>query len=230
MAKLRINSKTENSTLTLQYTFNAILKLLHPLMPFITEEIWSYFCHSRKEKSLENLLIQSTYPRSLTKYIKQSLEKEFNQILNIVRAVRNARSELRIPNNILLNSKITSNKHDKLIQKEIATIEQLTNLKNVVSLSKNTKKVILQIFSGADVNIYIELPSEINLAKEKIRLTNNLENFEKIEFKTNQLLKNTNFVKNAPIEIIKKEKEKLIKIKESKEKLNELISQISQKI
>ena len=78
MAKLRINSKTENSTLTLQYTFNAILKLLHPLMPFITEEIWSYFCHSRKEKSPENLLIQSTYPRSLTKYIKQSLEKEFN--------------------------------------------------------------------------------------------------------------------------------------------------------
>ena len=166
----------------------------------------------------------------MKKYIKESFEKEFSQILNIVKAVRNARSELRIANNIVLNSKITSNKHDKLIQKEIATIEQLTNLKNIVSLSKNTKKGILQIFSGADISIYIELPSEINLAKEKIRLTNNLENFEKIEFKTNQLLKNANFVKNAPIEIIEKEKEKLIKIKESKEKLSELISQISQKI
>ena len=74
------------------------------------------------------------------------------------------------------------------------------------------------------------MPSEINLEKEKKRLTNNLENFEKIELKTNQLLKNTNFVKNAPTEIIEKEKEKLTKIKESKEKLSELISQIIEKI
>jgi len=205
MAKLRINSKTENSTLTLQYTFNAILKLLHPLMPFITEEIWSYFCHSRKEKSPENLLIQSTYPRSLTKYIKQSLEKEFN-------------------------CKITSNKYKQLLKKEMPAILQLTKLKNSANLSKNAKNEILQIFSGSDATIYIELPSEINLEKEKVRLINNLENFKKIELKTHQLLKNNNFVKNAPVEIIEKEKEKLIKIKESKEKLSQLISQIIQKI
>lgn len=230
MAKLRMNSQNENSTPTLQYTFNAILRLLHPLMPFITEEIWSYFSKKPKTISGENLLIQSTYPRSLKKYINESFEKEFNQILNIIKAVRNARSELRIANNILLNCKITSNKYDKLIKKEITTIEELTKLKNTDLLSKNSEKPILQIFSGADVNIYIELPSEINLEKEKKRLTNNLENFEKIELKTNQLLKNTNFVKNAPTEIIEKEKEKLTKIKESKEKLSELISQIIEKI
>jgi len=196
--------------------FEDNLKLLHPFMPFISEEIWQHF----KERTPQEALIVSAYPAKES-YDKAIL-KAFNNAAEVITNIRAIRKDKQIAFkesidlSVLANGKI-DNTFNAVIKK----------LGNITSFEKVTEKVAgAQSFRVNATEYFIPLKKAVNTAEEKAKLNQEL-NYTKGFLKAVQgKLRNERFVNNAPEQVIanerKKEADALAKIKTLEESLARL--------
>jgi valyl-tRNA synthetase len=222
------------------YVLDGILKLLHPLMPFITEEIWQnlkQLTDSRwqpPEASLakggmaETSIMVQKWPEADKKYIDEPAVVKMNLVMDTVSAIRNIRGEMRISPAQKIKALIkVAGGQKQILADNVDYISTLARL-DALSLGEDMAKpsgAATAVVAG--IEIYIPLADIIDINKERLRLEKEIaklgEELKKVEVKLN----NKEFMHKAPIAEIDRVKSKAVEIKENKQKLEENLKSLS---
>ena len=199
------------------------LKLLHPFMPFITEEI---YCTLLPEE--ESIMI-SDWPVYKDEMNFADAEKAVSSFQEVVRGIRNTRNEMNVPQNRKTNIYIVG-KDGECCARFESCKKSFTNLafaKEIhVQQDKNGIGEDAVSIVVADGVVYLPLEDLIDREKEIERLTKEQERLTKEIARCEGMLNNPNFVNKAPAAKVEAEKEKLEKYKEMKEKVNLQLTQM----
>jgi len=207
------------------YVLLQILRLLHPIMPFVTEEIYHLLPGVEESDFLNSL----GWPQASPKSINDELERDFETVQSVIGAIRNIRAEMDIP---------PGKKADVLIRtadERIAGIlkeqqAQLINLGRISHLEIGTtiKKPPLSASSVVpNCEIYIPLAELIDLEEERLRLQKELDSQSKYLDKIKKKLSNFDFLERAPADVIQAEKDKQKQAEDSIERLNKNLESLS---
>lgn len=203
----------EGTVATLYYVLNALLKLLHPFIPFITEKIYLELpIHD------ESIVI-SSWP----KVYGFKRAKDFDLLMEVIKSIRNQRAEKGVPDNKKIDIIVTENK-GKLIHNSQEYIKRLAMVENIVFNTNGTKindNCVNIVFN--DFEIHIPLSSMVNKKEELERLNKEIEKTKFEIDRSEKLLANQGFVNKAPAKLINEEKAKLEK---NKQLLNNLLSKL----
>ena len=193
LSKFNQNNTTKSVLLKV---LTSIIKMLHPFMPYVTEEIYQML----SIKDSESIMI-STYPKYEKEYVFNKEEKEIDNILEFITLFRNKKLELNIGSDFKVINNIKNNDNLDLILNSLKIKDKLTdeNTSNTVKVEYNN--LSLEIVYDNTKNLEEE---HTRLEQELTRLTNSIERRKK-------LLSNENYTSKAPINIVNKEKEDLSK-------------------
>ncbi|MBF0431019.1 MAG: valine--tRNA ligase [Fibrobacteria bacterium] len=197
-----------------------LIHLLHPFMPFITEEIWHNL-------GMNTSLIVSTWPKSDRNMMDKEVEDGFERAQDIVESIRSIRGAYAIPRSQKLKA-ITRLDSDAGLTD--AQLEIITNLENLESFEvsvggeKPAKSAAAVIPGG---HVYVPLEGILDFDAEKAKLEKELAKTKNFLMGLTKKLGNEKFVNNAPADVIAKEKEKLATQKEKAEKLEAAIADLS---
>lgn len=198
-----------NALSTLVYVLKNILRLCHPFMPFITEEIWSNFS--------ETTLMLENYPEEKSAY---EFDEDFEKIKDIIVKIRNLRAEMDVPVSKRLHIFIVTDSIAPLIEECRVYIEKLAGVASISFIK--TKDELSEKVSNAvtdNAEIYIPLGELIDFEKEKVRLSKELEKAEAEINRGEKMLSNSGFVSKAPQKLIEDERQKLENMLALREKI-----------
>jgi valyl-tRNA synthetase len=181
--------------------FENLLKIVHPFMPFITEELWQIIYKRRDGESIS----VSEYPEFDSSVIKSSSEKEMEFVQDIITALRNIRGEMNIPPSKQVNAFIKSSQvaeHQIEYIKKLAKVDELKIDKNIAKPKASVSAVI------KETEIYVPLEGLIDLDVERNRLQKEIDRLEGALAGINKKLSNDKFVQNASQDVVEKERTK----------------------
>jgi len=214
MAKMRLYGKDEKEREVAQsvlvYVLEGTLRLLHPIMPFITEEIWhllNSICPAQREESI--MLAPWPIPRREMRD-EDAIEK-MGLVIEVISQVRNVRSVMRIPHDKLVEVSIKpSGKAQKtLLEEHIPYIKNLAKSREITVDMKLEKPKECATSVVGDLEIYIPLKGMIDIPREIERLSKEIEETELELAKIDRKLKSREFLKKAPAPVVEKvEKQK----------------------
>ena len=212
-----IKPHKEKSSGTLLYTLDLTLRLLHPMIPFVTEEIWQKLPIDHEAESI----MLATYPKD-DGFRSESSMKDFLNIQGVIDAVRNIRSENRIPPSKEISVQI---KNGKVLKPHAMYIETLARLSDL-ELSAKTFPKNAAIGVSGDFEIAVPLDGLVDLSSEKDRLEKEHKKaLEDQEF-LKRRLSNENFKKNAPANVVAQDEQKLKDATAKLEKLDQALSKL----
>ncbi|MFN3694189.1 MAG: class I tRNA ligase family protein, partial [Ignavibacterium sp.] len=210
------NEEVKSAVLTRAISiFEDALKMLHPFMPFITEELWQLI---EKRKEGESISV-SEFPVAVGKLINESAEKEMDFVKEIITAIRNIRGEMNIAPSKKINALIKS---DEVKDYQIEYIKKLAKVEQITVDSKITKPKASASAVLKDAEIFIPLEGLIDLDVERQRLQKEIQRLENSIAGVEKKLSNEKFVSNAPAEVVEKERAKLKDWQENLRKLMEI--------
>jgi valyl-tRNA synthetase len=208
MAKIPLYGDDEaakNTTRSvLAYVLDNTMRLLHPFMPFITEEIWQNLPHKG-----ESITVAS-WPVVNEKLTDREAAGEMKMLTEIIRAVRNIRAEVNTPlsKKITLVLKARDEKVLRVLEKNRSYIERFCNpgdLKMAVGIEAPDKAMSAVV---TDVELYLPLAGLINIEEEIARLEKEWDKWNKEVERVQKKLGNENFVKKAPKAVVEEERAK----------------------
>ena len=182
------------------YVFREILILLHPFIPFITEEVW---LKNKLDKNNKDFLMFANWSEDKGKTDKSHIE--VNKIIDFITSIRSFKNELGVPPGSLIEISLekTSNEIKNFVDKNNTILMKLGRIKNISTkdLNKSSASLILE---GELFKIYFE--EDVDLNRVKDTLNKKLDKLKKEMDKINHRLTNKNFVEKAPAELIDQEK------------------------
>ncbi|MBP3333615.1 MAG: valine--tRNA ligase [Clostridia bacterium] len=216
LVKPRLNDKGSESNIVAQnvlvYVLSETLKLLHPFMPFITEEIWQSLPHTG-----ESIMI-SDYPKFDSALDFSEDEERMASLIATIRAIRNLRSEMNVPPSKKAALTIVSERTDIYNEKTEAFFVKLASASSLTVLPEYHDEKSVQTVTENAV-VYIPLAEMIDFEKELARLEgerkNTIGEIERLEKK----LSNAGFVAKAPAQVVEGERAKLTKYRDTLEKI-----------
>lgn len=224
---LKDESKKEKTIAVLLYVLEESMAMIHPFMPFITEEIYS---NLPKHNIDSKALMIREYPKSNNKYIFEDIEKDFNLIQDIVSGIRNSRSSFNLPPNKKLDVIIRYSsdyfKNTSESYKDIISSLSLTDSLNIVSSkdSERNKGSFVKVFEGGEINV--NLVGIIDLEAEKKRLEKEAAGYKKDLETVNKKLSNENFMSKARQEAIDTENRKKKEFEDKLKGIEEVLSSL----
>lgn len=224
---LKDESKKEKTIAVLLYVLEESMAMIHPFMPFITEEIYS---NLPKHNIDSKALMIREYPKANAKYIFEDIEKDFNLIQDIVSGIRNSRSSFNLPPNKKLDVIIryTSDyfKNTAESYKDTISALSLTESLNIVSSadSDRNKGSFVKVFEGGEINV--NLVGIIDLEAEKKRLEKEAAGYKKDLEAVNKKLSNENFMSKARQEAIDTENRKKKEFEDKLKGIEEVLSSL----
>jgi valyl-tRNA synthetase len=212
---------------TLAFTLETLLRLLHPIMPFITESIWQRAAVLAGVKG-ESIMVQS-YPQVDNKLIDETSEAELEWLKSIIVSIRSIRSEMNVSPakqvSILLRKGTATDKtnldHLQNMLKTLAKIESIQWLKDSENPPPSSSACV------GELEIYIPLAGLINLDEETARLKKEIGKLEKDLQVVSTKLSNPSFVDRAPADVVEKEKLRLAELNAAKDKLATQLKELS---
>jgi valyl-tRNA synthetase len=188
------------------FVFEEALKMLHPIMPFITEEIWQSWMPRAERENLDTTAISLGEPA----WNNESSEQEFELIKKLISEVRSVRAVLGVPPAPIAQVQVKSASAQtlELFSRESALIEKLGRAALSASMSLEKPKYAASAVVGGN-EIYILLEGLINFEKEKSRLEKEIQKIENYARQIETKLSNEGFVARAPKEVIDIERDKL---------------------
>lgn len=188
----------------LVHTLDQILRLLHPIMPFVTEEIWQHIPHEGTS------LVVANYPVVRPEFDDETASKGMEVLKELIRAVRNIRSEVNTPLSkpITLLIKTTDSKIDQFLVENTNYIERFCNPEELVISSEITAPDLAMsaVLTGAE--IFLPLAGLINIEEEIKRLEKELAKWTGEVKRVQGKLGNERFVSNAPDDVVEAERAK----------------------
>lgn len=188
----------------LVYVLDQILRLLHPIMPFVTEEIWQAIPHEGKS------IVTAQYPVIHPEYDDEDAVSAMNTLIELIRAVRNIRAEVNTPLSkpITLFIQPTDDKVKTMLCENKSYIERFCNPEELTISSDISapEDAMSAVITGA--TIYLPLAGLINIEEEIARLEKELDKWNKEVKRVQGKLANERFVANAPEEVVAGERAK----------------------
>ena len=190
---------------TMAWALSRLLHMLHPIMPFVTEEIWHQFA-AKAAQQPDTLVLGNPWPKRVA--IETSVAAgEIDWLIRVVVAIRSARSDLNVPAGGKFQVKVQDadpQTLDKIMRHNNQLVRQ-ANLESIAPLSGTLPKGSAQIVVD-EVTYVLPLEGLIDIAAEKARLQKAIEKAEAAIAKVDKQLSNANFVSKAPAEAIEKAK------------------------
>ena len=233
MAKIRLRSAEENGNSPLPYlayVLERVLRLLHPFMPFVTEEIWQ----TLKERvpgdpDAPNALIIAEYPTADTAFYDDEAEDEIALVMETVRSIRNLRAEFRIQQHQRIEAVLDLPEDEAVAEAETDSIKMLARVEplkfgagNNGAASSNSVSLVLS--KGV---ITVPLGGLVDLDKERERLREEIEEIERNRERLTVRLSDERFLSRAPAEVVERERERLATIEERKDRAEDVLSRLS---
>jgi len=209
LTKPRLNGDDEESKITAQkvllYVLTQMLKLLHPFMPFITEEIWSGIPHEG------GMLIQQRYPEYDEALSYPQDEVDFETLMEAIKAVRSRRAEMNVPPSRKAHLVIVTDK-GAIFENGRAFLLKLAYAENVTVTSEMPADVagMVSVVTN-DAKIFMPMADLVDLDKERERIGKELEKAQKEVEGQKQKLSNEKFLARAPEKVVATERERLEK-------------------
>ena len=221
LAKIRLQQGGEKATqvkAVLVYVMSETLKLLHPFMPFITEEIWQTLPHEGET------IMKAPWPVYSEELVFAEDETKMEIIMEAIRAIRNRRGEMNVPPSRKAHVYIASDKAEEF---ETATVfmQRLASASDVtVGDSFDIPNAVSIVTAHA--KIYIPMGDLVDFEAERKRLTKEKENAEKKLAQINNKLSNPGFLSKAPQAVVDGQKAEAEKLTEKIKMIEESISQL----
>jgi len=219
------NAEARRATQIVLFTvLEGLLRMLHPILPFVTEEIW----HALPGQRAVDSIMQADYPIKPLVATDQSIVADMEGVMDVIRAIRNVRGELDVPPGkkikVVLNCK--SDSVVKSIISGQAYIKSLARVENLLVgvAVERPKQASTQV--AGEVEVMIPLADLINVAEEEARLNKEIEKVQKDVGFFEKKLSNEKFVANAPPQVLEKDRGKLA----AAEKKREILQQSLEKI
>ena len=204
IAKTRVYGQEGSDKVVAQWVLRHVLdkglKMLHPFMPFITEEIW------QKLQTGEETIMLSDFPKEEKEFINIDTEKEFDCLKEIISAIRNIRGEANVSpaKKIEVIFKTVDENAKNILQNNAKILDKLANVEKYKFDAQIPKLVGFRLVDTTE--IYVPLADLIDLDKEIEKLEKSIEKVQKDLDRTLNKLSNENFVKRAKPEAVEKEK------------------------
>lgn len=226
MVKPRLYGKeTEASRRTAQrvlaQTLRETMELLHPFMPFLTEEIWQHLPHEGQTVML------APWPRGVEAELDEQAEREMTVLMDVVRAIRNLRSEMNVPLGKKAKVVLMAQNEEVLAvlqkgEEYLFNLAKLAEADLVLSRQEKPEQAVTAVISG--VEVYLLLQGLVDIEQEKARLEKEKGVLDQEIARLEKKLNNKGFLTKAPQEIVAKEEEKLKDYRTKKEALLERIA------
>ena len=207
MTKEQLQDKEAANTTTksiLVFVLDQFLRLLHPIMPFVTEEIWQQI--GGQDKSI----VVAAYPRVMEAYQDSQVEAQMAQLMELIRAVRTIRNEMNTPLSkpVDLYIKVQDATGQALLEANQAYIKRFCNSAQLVisQAPEHPEEVVTQVLSFAE--ILMPLKGLIKLEDELARLEGEQAKLEKEVARIDGKLSNEKFVSRAPEQVVAEERNK----------------------
>ena len=195
-------SRKNTAMQVLVYVLDQTLRLLHPFMPFITEEIWQSL------PMRESALIVAKWPEASEKLSFKTEEAHMESVMNAIRAIRNRRAEMNVPPSKKATLYVLTAAPQVFTEGE-GFIQRLAYADKVELLEKEPENLNgLVTCATADAKLYIPMGQLVDIAKEQERIGKELEKARKNLAGLNGKLSNENFVSRAPEAVVNAEREK----------------------
>ncbi len=230
-AKVRLRSGVGPSPMPmLVHVLETTLRLLHPFMPFVTEEIWTNLV-SRLPKEIEvaESIMTSPYPESDSSALDDEAEESIGSVREAIRLIRNARAEFHITPNKSLELLIAPGALADVLETETPLIKALAKVDPLRLLDSRadlpTSGAVTVVVDGAVMAIPME--GLVDLAAERKRLSDESADAEQAIQRLDTRLNDPQFMGKAPEEVVERERERLRGLEERKAHLQELLTQLS---
>ncbi|MEJ6503782.1 MAG: valine--tRNA ligase [Rhodobacter sp.] len=207
---------------TMAWVLDQSMILLHPIMPFITEELWG--TTGRRAK----MLVHSDWPTYGSELDDPQARREMNWVTGLIDEVRSARAQMHVPAGL----KVAMLRHDldraalQALGNNQALILRLARLESITQADTSPKGAITVSVEGGRFSI--PLAGIIDIGEEKARLNKSIEKLQKELSGLRGRLKNPNFVASAPPEVVEESREKLALGDEEIEKLSKALSRLAE--
>ena len=224
LTKPRLNgddeAAKESAQRVLLYVLVEILKLLHPFMPFITEEIWQALPHEG------DALMMQSYPEYSEKLNFPEDEANFGMVMDAIKAVRARRSEMNVPPSRKSHLIIVTEKAKAFTdgEKFICKLAYASGVEVRAELPESTDGMVSVITDNA--RMFMPMAELVDLEKERARMEKELANAKKQLDGQNAKLANENFVSRAPEKVVNAEREKKAKLEALIENLEESLKNL----
>lgn len=190
-------SKVEKNEDLLLYILERLLKLWHPFMPFVTEEIYKAFN--------ADMMIVAEWPKIQYEAPDEEM-KAFEQLQEVVTAIRNIRATYSVPPSKKMSATITGGSTIEAMSDVVMTLARLEHLDFNDAAEKPHASASAVV---GEMNIYVPLEGIVDLDKERARLEKDMKDVESYVDSLNRKLSNKQFVENAPEDIVAAEKQRL---------------------
>ncbi len=221
LAKIRLqknDASSMNAKQVLVWVMSNTLKLLHPFMPFITEEIWQTLPHEG-----ESIMI-SAWPEYNPELSFAAEETEMERVMTAVRAIRNRRAEMNVPPSKKAKVYIATSYKDTFAQGGVF-MQRLASASEVeIAESFDLDGAVCIVTE--DAKIYIPMGELVDFEAEKARLNKELAAVQKDLDFVNNKLSNANFVAKAPANVVAAQREQAAKYEEKIAMLKESIAKL----
>ena len=203
-----------NALTVLNFVLDEILKLMHPFIPFVTEEIYQY-----KQTGKCHALMMQEWPKYNKKFNYYKEAKAFEGVMDIIKAIRNVRNEMQVAPSKKIKVYVKAGEHAAVVEKLSTYIEKMAGGGEVVMTDEKPDEKKLSALVTPYAEIFIPLGELIDTDKEIARLNKELDGVNKEIARGEGMLNNKGFIAKAPKQLVDAETEKLKKNRELKEKL-----------
>ena len=206
------------------HVLDSALKLLHPFMPFITEEIW------QKLPQNEESIMVSSFPEYRESYADEAIESEMAVVMEVITGIRNIRGEMNLNPGLKLNVLVKTKNPEiqKILQAQGAYIKELARVEHLETGSDIEKPKVAASSVLGEMDLIIPLEGMMDFQEERNRVEKELKKIEKDLIFLNKKLSNPNFVKKAPAEVIEKDEQRKTTLSEKQAKLEIHLKTIEQ--
>ena len=225
ICKTRLYDKTSTTRKAAQFTLNKVLqdslKLLHPVMPFITEEIYTKLYND------DETIMTAEWPKFEEKYAFQKEEQEIEKLKDVIIGIRNIRNNMNVHPSRKSKLIVVTENYKNLINESESILNKL-GFAESIELKNNKEGIPSNAVSVVTDGIEVFMPFEdlVDLEAEKERLQNEKTKLESEVARATKMLSNPGFVNKAPEAKIKEEKAKLTKYQEMLDSVNERLKNI----
>ena len=214
-------SKIEKNEAVLTYVLEQSLKLLHPIMPHITEKIWQLMPIEKTEIAL----MKTDFPAYNKEFEYCAESEQMETVFEAIKSLRNLRADFNIPVGTKINIKIDGD--EELFSKIIPYIKRLARVEEV-TFEKNSKdEKHCAYCTVGDTKIIVPLEGLIDIQKEIERQNKKIQKFEAELNSLNGRLNNEKFVNSAPKEVVEQTRARVEEIKSEISTISELINKLS---
>ncbi|WP_417789096.1 valine--tRNA ligase [Terasakiella pusilla] len=211
----------EETKATTAWVLDQILHVLHPSMPYITEELWESMADERA-----NQLISSSWPQKVLE--DADANEEMDWLVNLISTIRTTRSELNVPGSVQLDVFLqgASDVTVQRLERNMDLIKRMARLQKVEPITEAIAQGCVQEVVG-ESTVFINVVDHMDVNAEKARLEKEIANLDKIIGGKEKKLSNEKFVANAPADVVETERTKVAELTAKNDKFKEALARLT---